>query len=105
MKEKKRIDNKWSYRHVCIRKWKIKSLFVFCISKIFLKKNKKFIYFKLIFFMFLNYFDTGIKNKFKNNNYFNIFSSKKYFKKQLQSWYQSDLKERRIVDFSICITW
>ena len=35
--------------------------------------------FSIFFFIFLNYFDVNIKNNIFFKEYFNIFSSKKYF--------------------------
>jgi hypothetical protein len=51
-----------------------------CLFLYFLKKLNLF-YFKLIFFMFSNYFDVLIsKINFFKKNHFNTFLNKKYFK-------------------------
>jgi hypothetical protein len=62
----------------------------FCVLKVFLKKFKNFyLYFfasNEYYFMFLYHFDALMsKNNFLKNKkyYFNIFSNKKHFKKQL----------------------
>jgi len=47
----------------------------FWVLKAFLKKKLNFFYFKLIFFVFLDYFDADIKNDFSKikKNYFDTF--------------------------------
>jgi hypothetical protein len=64
----------------------------FCVSKTFLKKSKFFLFFSLlqinIFLVFSDYFDVLHENDFKKIiiiNYFNTFSSEKYFEKQPHS--------------------
>jgi hypothetical protein len=59
----------------------------------FLKKVNFFIYFKLIFLVFSDRFNVLISKinflKIKKNNYFNVFSSEKYFEKQSLPQYKT----------------
>ena len=51
-----------------------------CVLKMVFKKIKIFFYFKLIFFIFLDYFDMlMLKIIFLKKYYFDVFSNKKYF--------------------------
>jgi hypothetical protein len=66
----KKINLRWKKKQKLLQE-KTKSAEVvnvrvccFCVFKIFFKKLNLFIYFKLIFFIFLNYFDVLILNNF-----------------------------------------
>jgi hypothetical protein len=58
----------------------------FYILKMYLKKFKFFLffYFKLVFFLFLDYFDALISKIIFLKNFFNTFLNEKHFKKQPQ---------------------